>query len=43
MSAGLTYSEFAQLMRDFEKNPTKAEIDKAWATWCKEHETPRSK
>ena len=42
MIGGLTYTEFAQLMRDFEKNCTEEEIAKAWAIWCRDHEAPRT-
>lgn len=38
MIGGLTYAEFARLMRDFERDCTQEEIDKAWANWCKQHE-----
>ena len=38
MIGGLTHAEFSQLMRDFEKNCTQAEIDKAWVLLCKDNE-----
>ena len=43
MIGGLTYDQFAQMMRDFEKDCTAAEIDRAWAKWCREHESKQGR